>query len=73
MNIILTNQPPDAGDLLIPIVQEGSFDEKRLELATKLGVPEAVLARDFRAEANETFVHYASDGRKTYLEPTHKP
>ena len=67
MNIILTTQAPAIGDSLIPIVQGDSLIEKRIALSNKLQVPASILERDFKAEANEVFVHYSANSSKTYL------
>ena len=67
MNITLNTQTVSDGDLIIPVVQTDTLGDQLALLASKLGISESVLQRDFKADAKETLVLYGPDGAKTYL------
>ncbi len=67
MNTTLNTQTPSAANLIIPVVQTDALADQLTALASKMGLDDAVLQRDFRADANEILVSYEPNGTKTYL------
>lgn len=67
MNITLTTLSPEAGDLIIPVLQSDSLADQLAHLAPTLGVSAEVLQRDFKADAKEVLAVYGQNGQKIYL------
>lgn len=67
MNIILNTQFTATGDLIIPVGQTPALASQLTQLATRLHLPEAVLQRDFNADAKAVLPIYQPAGNKTYL------
>jgi leucyl aminopeptidase len=67
MIITLKTQVPPAGDLVIPVLQSDALAGELAGLAQQLGLPAAVLERDYKADLNEVLPVYNASGQRTYL------
>ncbi len=67
MNITLTTQSPEEGDLIIPVVQTDTLTNQLSSLANQQNLPVSVLQRDFKADAKDLLTLYGPDGSRTWL------